>query len=76
MVVTEAVKFPRLGLVEKVTVSNVAVAVVTVPTAPLLNATVLLAAVVSKPVPAIVIVDKFNVWIAELLVIVGTIKAT
>ena len=48
--VTTAVRLPALvGLVEKVTVSAVAVAAVTVPTAPLLKTTLLLAAVKSKP---------------------------
>ncbi len=54
LVVTIAVRLPAdVGLVEKFTVSDVAVAVATVPTAPLLNVTVLLAAVVSKPMPLI-----------------------
>lgn len=54
-VVTTAVRLPAVsGRVEKVTVSDVAVASVTVPTAPLLKTTVLLAAVVSKPKPLIV----------------------
>ncbi len=56
LVVTTAVRLPAAGLTENVTVSCVAVAEVTVPTAPLLNVTVLLAAVVLKPVPAMVIV--------------------
>ncbi len=42
----------EVGLVPKVTVSEVAEAVVTVPVAPLLKTTVLLAAVVSNPAPA------------------------
>ena len=54
-VVTTAVRLPAVvGLVENVTVSEVAVAAVTVPTAPLLKTTVLLAAVVSKPKPLMV----------------------
>lgn len=48
---TCAVKLPALGLVEYETVNMVLVALVTVPTAPLLNVTTLLAAVVSKPKP-------------------------
>ncbi len=44
------------GLVEKVTTRLVAVADVTVPTAPLLNTTVLLPAVGLKPNPLMVIV--------------------
>ena len=55
LVVTTANKVPaEVGLVESVTVIEVGVAAVTVPTAPLLNATVLLLAVVSKPEPLIV----------------------
>src|SRR2546421_664539 len=57
LVVTTAVKLPSaVGLVENVTVSDVAVAAVTVPTAPSLNTTVLLLAVVSKSKPLMVIV--------------------
>src|SRR5258708_5806314 len=49
LVVTAAVKLPRaVGFVEKVTVSEVAVAAVTVPTAPLLKTTVLCEAVGSN----------------------------
>ena len=56
LVVTTAVKLPAdVGLVVSETVSKVAVAAVTVPTAPLLNVTVLWLAVESKPNPAIVI---------------------
>ena len=46
---TTAVRLPAIGVVEKVTVREVAVAVVTVPTAPLLKVTVLLPAVGLKP---------------------------
>ena len=54
-VVTMAVRFPAdVGAVVKVTLSVVAVAEATVPMAPLLNSTILFAAVVSKPVPLIV----------------------
>jgi len=50
--VTVAVKLPTaVGLVKKDTVSAVALADVTVPTAPSLKATELLAAVRSKPKP-------------------------
>lgn len=77
LVVTTAVKLPiEVGLVEKVTVSEVAVAAVTVPTPPLLNVTVLLAKVVSKPVPAIVIVAALAPRAAVLLVTVGLAVAT
>ncbi len=75
--VTTAVRLPiEVGLVEKVTVSDVDVADVTDPTAPLLKVTVLLAAVVSKPVPAIVIVDALAPSAAVLLVTVGLTVAT
>jgi hypothetical protein len=52
-VVTTAVRLPRDGAVLKVTVNWVAVALVTMPV-PLLKVTMLLAAVVSNPVPAMV----------------------
>lgn len=74
---TTAVKLPiDVGLVENVTVSDVAVAEVTVPTPPLLNTTVLFAAVVSKPLPAIVIVAAFAPKAAVLLVTTGFTVAT
>ncbi len=77
LVVTTAVKLPMLvGLVENVTFSDVAVALVTVPTPPLLNVTVLLAAVVSKPAPAIVIVAALAPRAAVLLVTIGLTVAT
>ena len=51
--VTLALSAPsEVGCVLKVTVNCVVVAAVTVPTAPLLKVTVLLAGVVEKPVPA------------------------
>ena len=62
--VTTAVRLPRDGAVLKVTVNWVAVALVTVPV-PLLKVTVLLAAVVSNPVPAMV---KVVALIARLFV--------
>ena len=72
LVVTTAVKLPALvGRVENATVSEVAVADVTVPTAPLLNTTVLSEAVVSKPVPAMVIVVAFASKFVVLRVTVG-----
>lgn len=75
--VTMAVKLPAdIGLVLKVTVSEVVVAAVTVPTAPLLNETVLLAAVALKPVPLIVIVAAFAAKLAVELVTVGASVAT
>ena len=65
-----------VGLVEKVTVSAVAVADVTVPMAPLLNVTVLLDAVVLKPEPLMVTVAAFAPMVAELSVTIGAILAT
>jgi hypothetical protein len=60
LVVTIAVKLPAVvGDVERLTVSVVAVAAETVPTAPLLNAMVLFPAVESKPIP-------FNVRVVPL----------
>ena len=73
---TTAVKFPALGLVEKVTVKVVAVAAVTVPTAPLLKTTVLLPTVVLNPNPRIVIVVAVEVMAAVLIVTVGIREAT
>ncbi len=75
--VTVAVKFPRaVGLVSKVTVRRVAVAVVTVPNAPLLNVTMLLAAVVEKPKPLITIVAALMPTATVLVVIAGFTVAT
>lgn len=54
-VVTTAVRFPAVGFTENVTVSDVVVAEVTVPTAPLLNVTVLREATGSNPKPAMMI---------------------
>ena len=71
LTVTKAVRFPAVGLVEKVTVNKVAVAVDTVPTAPLLNVTVLLAAVVLNPKPLMVTVDAVNARLAVLEVTMG-----
>lgn len=53
LVITTAFNVPAVGLVEKVTVSKVAVAADTVPTAPESKTTELLPAVVSKPSPTI-----------------------
>jgi len=61
LVKTIAVRFPMLvGWVVKVTVNWVAVAAVTVPTAPLLKVTVFLLGVVEKPEPLILIVGEFG----------------
>ena len=71
--VTIAVRVPAFGLVENVTDKEVAVAVVTVPMAPLLNLTRLLAAVVLKFVPAIVTVEASAACVAALFTVtVGT----
>lgn len=66
----------RVGLVVKVIVSVVAVAAVIVPTAPLLNTTVLLAAIVEKPKPVIVIVEAVMARLAVLSVTTGVTLAT
>lgn len=75
---TIAVKLPAdVGLVENVTVRTVAVAEETVPTAPLLNVTVLLLAFVSKPEPLIVNVDALAFsWNAALVTTTGITVAT
>lgn len=76
-VVTTAVRRPAVGLVEKLTVSEVAVADWTVPTAPLLNKTELLPAVVSKPLPLMTIVPAFAAsWYEGLATTTGVIAAT
>lgn len=73
---TVAVKDPAVvGLVEKVTVSEVAVAAVTVPTAPLLKDTELLAAVGLKAEPAIVMVEASAAKLAVLEVTTGRTAA-
>ena len=74
-VVTIAVRLPAEGLVEKVIVREVAVAEVTVPTAPFPKATILLAAVVSNPSPAIVIVVALPSRLLVLLVKTGLTTA-
>lgn len=77
MVVTTAVKLPAVcGLVENVTISEVAVAVVTVPTAPLLKVTVLFAATVLKPAPVIVTVDALASNEVVVAVTAGATVAT
>ena len=75
-VVTMAVRLPIVaGVVSNPTVIDVAVDEITVPTAPLLNVTVLLAAVVSKPSPVITTVAAFAARLAVLLVTTGVIAA-
>ncbi len=73
LTVTTAVKLPAFGAVENVTVSEVAVAEVTAPTAPLLNVTTLFSAVVLKFVPAIVRVLALAFMLAVLDVTVGAL---
>lgn len=63
-------------MVENVTVNVVAVELLTVPTAPLLNTTVLFAAVVLKPVPVIVTVLELDARFVVTRVTVGLIVAT
>jgi len=76
-VATTAVKLPRAaGRVEKVTVRTFTVAVVTVPIAPLLNTTVLFAAVGLKPNPPMTTVSALRPRLAVLVVRVGVIVAT
>ena len=69
---TTAVKLPAVvGFVENVTVSDVVVAEVTVPTAPLSKTTLLFAAIGSKLVPVIVIVVAVAARLVAAVVTVG-----
>ena len=77
MLVTIAVSRPTaLGRVEKVIVRDVAVAEVTVPTAPLLNTIVFPEGVVLKPNPVIVMVFELIDRFAVLSVTTGLTLAT
>ena len=77
LLVMTAVRLPtEVGLSSKVTVSDVGDAVVTVPVAPLLNATVLFAARESNPKPAMVIVSASDTRLDALLVTTGATVAT
>lgn len=76
LVVTIAVKLPAAGFVVKETVSAVAVARVTFPIAPLLKTTVLFAAVLLKPSPAMIRVARSPFRLVELLVTTGRTVAT
>lgn len=77
LLVTIAVRLPiEVGFVENVTKREVAVAVVTVPTAPLLKTTVLFAATVSNPKPVMVTVDAFAPKADVLVVTTGATVAT
>ena len=76
-IVSMAVRLPAVvGLMENVTVSEVAVAALTVPTAPSLKTTVLLPGVGSKPKPLIMIVVAVVARLAVLLVTTGLTVAT
>jgi hypothetical protein len=75
--VTTAVRLPsEVGLVENVTVSEVAEAEVTVPTAPLFMTTVLPPETVENPKPLIVTVAELIPRLAVLLVTTGVTVAT
>lgn len=75
--VTTTVRSPAdSGFVVKVTVKDVAVAAVTVPAAPLLKTTVVLAVLVSKPKPSMVIVSALANKSSLLVVMTGTTVAT
>ncbi len=75
--VTTAVKFPTVvGLTDKVTVNAVDVALVTVPTAPLLKTTVFCSSTVSKPTPPMTMVLELIPRAVELDVTAGLTVAT
>ena len=77
--VTIAVRLPvAFGGFVKLTVNNVVVAEVTLPTAPLLKATVLLPAVVSNPVPAMVsvVASIARLFVFKVTVVGATVKVT
>lgn len=74
---TTAVRLPsEVGLVENVTVSEVAEADVTVPTAPLFMTTVLPPATVENPKPVMVTVAELIPRLVVRLVITGVTFAT
>jgi hypothetical protein len=75
--VTTTVRSPAAsGFVENVTVSDVAVAAVTFPTAPLLKTTLVFAALVSNPKPSMVMVSTLASKSLALVVTTGTTVAT
>lgn len=77
LVLTTAVNVPaEVGLAENVTVSKVAVALVTDPVAPLLNVTKLFPFVVSKPKPAMSTVAESAARFVVALVTTGRTEAT
>ena len=76
-VVTAAVRLPAvMGIVENVTVREVALAAVTLPTAPSLKATVSLAMFVSKPKPPMVMLAALAARFAVLRFTTGVTVAT
>ena len=77
LVLTTAVKLPAVvGFIENVTVRDVAVAVVTEPTAPSFRTTVLFPGVVSNPKPLIATVSELAARLDVLLVTTGVTVAT
>jgi hypothetical protein len=77
LVVTVAVRAPaEVGLVEKVTVIDVAVAVVTEPTAPLSNVTELFPTTVLKPNPLMITVYELAPRLLVFTVTTGATVAT
>lgn len=77
LVVTTAVKLPTaVGFTDRVTVNAVAVAVVTVPTAPLLKVTVFCEAVVLNPKPLMVTVSALMLCEVVFAVTTGRTEAT
>jgi len=77
LVVTTALTAPAaVGGVVRLIVSDRVVAAVTEPMAPLVNVTVLLAVVGSKPKPLIVNVPALAARLIELLVMTGVTEAT
>ena len=71
MLVTTAVSEPVVGGVVNETVKLVAVAALTIPTAPLLNVTLLFAAVVEKLLPLMAIVGAYELRFAAFDVTTG-----
>ena len=74
--VTDALREPSARLVNPVTVNCVAVAEVTVPVAPPMKVTMLLAGVVEKPMPLIVMLMSVSRMLAVLGVTTGMTVAT
>lgn len=77
MVVTTACKLPSVvGLVVRLMVSEVVVAALTTPIAPLLKLTVFSASVVLNPKPLMVTVDTFAPMLVAFGVTIGAMVAT